>query len=440
MKTIIKFLPFFFLFLVSSCELEYVNPNAPSDAQVLSTREGMITLSIGMKQNYSTAALGELIYTTGATSRELKGVTTFTSVLEIEAGGTALPTFNGNIFRLWQRMYRVMGMAEDLIENAPTVLASDPATLSGVMAHAHLFKAMALGGLATGYEQFPIQTDVSGKAVFSPRAQGLTEAVRLLDAAAALLASTPPSAEFNTRVIGANFDLLSTINAYRARYNLMLGKNAEALAAANLVNLNTKSQFVYSSQSPNPIYQEILVSKNYSPRENFGLPASLFDAADGRLGFFLSTPNSTVGGETLKTLKGFFDAIDRPIPVYTPDEVRLMRAEALLRTNGSLDAALTDINAVRTQASGDPFGVHANLPAYSGPVTNADLLLEVYRQRSAELFLSGVRLEDSRRFGRPAPPTNLNPVPLTFERNRNFYPYPDQERLTNPNTPADPAI
>ena len=166
MKTIIKFLPFFFLFLVSSCELEYVNPNAPSDAQVLSTREGMITLSIGMKQNYSTAALGELIYTTGATSRELKGVTTFTSVLEIEAGGTALPTFNGNIFRLWQRMYRVMGMAEDLIENAPTVLASDPATLSGVMAHAHLFKAMALGGLATGYEQFPIQTDVSGKAVF----------------------------------------------------------------------------------------------------------------------------------------------------------------------------------------------------------------------------------------------------------------------------------
>lgn len=99
----------------------------------------------------------------------------------------------------------------------------------------------------------------------------------------------------------------------------------------------------------------------------------------------------------MKTLKGFFDAIDRPIPVYTPDEVRLMRAEAILRTNGSLDAALTDINAVRTQASGDPFGVHANLPAYSGPVTNADLLLEVYRQRSAELFLSGVRLEDSRR-------------------------------------------
>jgi hypothetical protein len=73
-------------------------------------------------------------------------------------------------------------------------------------------------------------------------------------------------------------------------------------------------------------------------------------------------------------------------------------------------------------------------------MTAPELLVEVYRQRCAELFLSGLRLEDSRRFGRPAPPTNVNPVPVTFERNRNFYPYPDQERLINPNTPADPVI
>ena len=58
----------------------------------------------------------------------------------------------------------------------------------------------------------------------------------------------------------------------------------------------------------------------------------------------------------------------------------------------------------------------------------------MYKQRSAELYLSGQRLEDSRRFGRPAPPANL------AERSRNFYPYPQQERVNNPNTPADPAI
>jgi hypothetical protein len=142
----------------------------------------------------------------------------------------------------------------------------------------------------------------------------------------------------------------------------------------------------------------------------------------------------------LKTLKGFFDDIAKPIPVYLPDEVRLLKAEAILRSGGALNDALTQINAVRTQASGDAFGVNANLSAYGGTVTREALLTEVYAQRSAELFLQGLRLEDSRRFGRPTPPVNVNPTPNTLERNRNFYPYPDQERLTNPNTPQDPQI
>ena len=50
------------------------------------------------------------------------------------------------------------------------------------------------------------------------------------------------------------------------------------------------------------------------------------------------------------------------------------------------------------------------------------------------MFLSGQELEDSRRFGRPAPNTP------TEERNRTFFPYPFTERDNNTNTPADPAI
>jgi hypothetical protein len=46
----------------------------------------------------------------------------------------------------------------------------------------------------------------------------------------------------------------------------------------------------------------------------------------------------------------------------------------------------------------------------------------------------GLALEDSRRFGRPGPGTP------NAERSRNFYPYPQQERDGNPNTPADPTI
>ena len=427
--------------LLFSCKLDLPNPNNPNDADILTTREGMITLSIGMKQVYATSALEALVVTPGTTSREVKGITTFTNIIELEAGGSALPTFNGNINSLWSRMLRVMGMAEDLIANAQTVLASDNATRSGVIAHAYLFKAMAIGGLATAFEQVPLNSDKNGQAVFTLRQLALEEAISLLTQASAMLNATPPSAEFNTRVIGSNFSLINSINAYAARYNMMAGKYSAALASANLVTLSSISQFVYDgAQSINPIFTQLRVSNNYAPRDNFGLPSGLFEAADARLAFYLQGPVTMVGGEPLRTIRGFAQANNSPIPVYLPDEMRLIKAEAIIRTGGTLADAVTEINAVRQQSSGDPFGVNANLPAYSGPVTTADLLLEVYKQRCAELFLSGLRLEDSRRFGRTAPPLNVNPVPLNYERTRNFYPYPDQERLTNPNTPADPTI
>lgn len=422
------------LVITGCAKLDYTNPNQPRDTDVLTTREGLISLAIGVKQFYATAGLQSLLITPGATSRELKGITTFTNVLEIEAGGTALPTFNGNVLGVWSNMLRTMGMGEDLIINAPIVVTGEIDTQTGLVAFGKLFKAMAIGGLATAFEQFPIQTDVEGNASFVTRTAGLQEAVKLLDEAVTALTATPPSADFNTRVLGSDFVLLDVINTYRARYNMMLGNYTQSLAAANAVNLNTRSQFLYSTQSPNPVQQQIQVAINYRPRANFGLPAGFVDSLDGRLNFYLSTPNATVGGETLKTLRGFFDGIDKPIPVYLPDEVRLIKAESIIRSGGDLNAAVTEINAVRQQSSGDPFGVHANLPAYGGPVSADSLLLEVYKQRSIELFLQGLRLEDSRRFNRPAPPANMS------ERNRNFYPYPDQERLTNPNTPNDPVI
>jgi starch-binding outer membrane protein, SusD/RagB family len=424
------------------CKIDIPNPNGPTDQQIVTSREGMITLSIGMKQFYATTALESIIVSPGTTSRESKGITTFTNIIELEAGGSAMPTFNGNVLGLWSRMNRVMSMAEDLINSAPSVLSSDNATRSGVVAHAHLFKALALGGLATAFEQVPLQTNRDGRATFVPRQQALEAAITLLEQADQLLTTTPPSAEFNTRVIGANFNLRNCINAMRARYNMMAGRYAAAIVAADLVIPSAAiSQFVYDgAQSVNPIFGQMRVANNYAPRDNFGLPAGLFDAADGRLAFYLQGAINTVGGEALRTVRGFAQANNSPIPVYLPDEMRLIKAEAIVRSGGTLSTAVTEINAVRQQSSGDPFGVHANLSAYSGAVTTNDLLLEIYRQRCAELFLSGLRLEDSRRFGRTAPPTNVNPVPNTFERNRNFYPYPDQERLTNPNTPADPLI
>jgi hypothetical protein len=108
----------------------------------------------------------------------------------------------------------------------------------------------------------------------------------------------------------------------------------------------------------------------------------------------------------------------------------LIKAEAYARMSPpDLANALIELNKIVTKKpANDPFGVGADLPAL-GPMTQTEILAEIYKQRSIELFMSGLRLEDTRRFGRPA-----------TEKRRNLLPYPFLERDNNPNTPADPSF
>jgi hypothetical protein len=106
----------------------------------------------------------------------------------------------------------------------------------------------------------------------------------------------------------------------------------------------------------------------------------------------------------------------------------LIKAEAMARTN-NLTGALAELNKVITKtATADLFRVGAGLPASTASTSTA-ILEEIYKNRCIELYMSGLKLEDMRRFGRP----------LT-ERKRNFFPYPFRERDGNPNTPADPSF
>jgi hypothetical protein len=302
---------------------------------------------------------------------------------------------------------------------------------------------MCLGGIAQSFTHTVANVNKSGQASFVTREDGLVQAINLLKEAEQSVVNTPPSNEFNTKVTGVEFNLLNSIRAYLARYSLMKGDYVAAIAAAKSVNLSVASSFIFNVLSPNPVFNAVQISKDYSPRDGFGLPSSLTEVGDGRIGFYLISSSVTFptgGGDPLDGLRGFATANNSPIPVYLPDEMRLIVAEGIVRSGGALSEAVTEINAVRTQSSGDPFLVHAGLPAYSGSVDAPSLLTEIYKQRCSELYLSGLRLEDSRRFGRSSPPTDVNPIPLTFERSRNFYPFPQQERQNNLNTPADPTI
>ena len=324
-------------------------------------------------------------------------------------------------------------MAEDLIANVPDI-TMDAGTRSGIDALARLYKAMALGFLAQSFEQAPIQTDPLGEATFHPRADVFAEAVKLLNEAKSIITAKVPSSEFTSDVLVSGFDLDNSIRAYLARYNLLAGNYQAAIDAANLVDPTVVSEFSYDSQNENLIYDAIFTADDYAPRDSFG--THITEPGDGRLAFYLapdarlSDPN---GYAVDSVASPFFTGQTTSIPVYLPGEMELIKAEANLGL-GNTAAAVTSIDAIRTkQAADDPFGIGANLPAYSGATTAGALKTEIYSQRRAELFMSGMGWEDGRRLGQPGPSSD------PYERNRNFYPYPDQERLNNPNTPEDPA-
>ena len=449
MKKILKYKLAFVLLLSSSlftaCETEFANPNNPTEDIVLGTKDGLFALAIGIRQYYSVTALRQVIEAPGITTRELGVTNTFLNINELAKGGAELPGESGGITNPWVTLLRTKGMAESLIEGANAITLSD-GTRSGLLAYGSLFKAMALGNLVQMFEQVPINNSEDGAAPFSDRAIVLTETISLLENARDLLSTTPMSDEFKSSVVWADFNLQKSINAFLSRYHLLAGNYGEAIASADAV-LNDASNpnnslWVYDANNENPIWNRTVNSADLDPQTNFGLLGSLIpEPGDGRIAFYLGAPSGTAnadaGGQALSELLGFFSSSTSSIPIYLNGEMLLNKAEAYARQN-QLSNAVTQLNLLR-QKSNDPMGVNANLGAWTGDENSLnEILEEIYKNRSIEMFLTGMRLEDSRR---------IHPdfqVPLeantTNERNRNFYPYPTIERENNPNTPSDPAI
>lgn len=429
------------LVLATACETDFVNPNAPTDAQVLGSRQGLFGLSVGIKANYSTTGLRQLIETPAITTREGGITTTFQNMVELEDGASEVTNDNSNVGGLWSVMLRIINSSNDLIEAANALDELTPETRNTMVAYANTMKGMAIGALAQHFEQVVVEPNIDNEASFVPRQEALEAAIDALETANSTLPADGPTAEFQ-QVVLQGMDLPNTIDAMLARFNLYAGNYDAAISAANAVDLSVASVFEYDIMNTNPIWGRVIQNNtpNFQPRDNFGLLESEFTVADddGRAAFYL-VPDTTINinGLPLEMIGGFFTDPTASIPVYLPDEMRLIIAEAELRGNSDTEAALTQINEVRTDDD-DVFGVNAGLDEYDGDTSVEALLEEVYFQRRLELFLTGQSLEDSRRFDRPEP----SGVPRNYdeERNRNFYPYPERERNNNPNTPADPVI
>ncbi len=421
------------LALASGCSLDQLSPNAPTEAQVLSTPDGIKALAVGMQAQY-----GETINETVETSNFLtkQYATMPSSVLglrELETGGTDVQPANGTVNNLWIQHYRVVKSAEDLLTYAPQVPLAD-GTRSGILALARLLKAMTLGELIESYEQIPVDVTTSITPKFVDRTTALNTIIALLESARDGIVATPPSTDFNSNVLGIGFDLTNTIQAMIARYALIQANYAKALAAANAVDLaKTSTLFFNSTTARNPIYAIATQLAYYKPVRAFRLNA---EAGDGRVAFWVTagTANSFLGTAVDEFNQYKTDA--SKYYVYLPGEISLIKAEAYARQN-DLANALTEINKVRTKTT-DAAGIGAGLTARTAGqlATQQATLDEIYNQRLYELFVSGTRLGDTRRFGKPGAETGA----ATRSRNRNWFPYPDTEALANPNTPAQPPI
>lgn len=419
--------------LLASCETDFTNPGAATEDQVLNSPDGLIGLAVGIQSRWSVGRQSPVyasVTAAGFTTFELRLINPGNSEENaLSLGKDELIGTNGVVSNLWEEALLVRNESNQILENAEKI--PDAGVRSGLIASASIFKALANGTLAQFFEQLPLEN--ADNAVFSSREAALEDAIATLEAARSVVNQTPVSAAFLDKT-PASIDAINTINALLARFHNILGNHDAAIEAANRVDLASTSTFAYDAVNTNPIaFVSILTNNVYQPVDlGLGLPDGLAPAADDqRLPFYFQ--NLTPDNNDFRAA-AFWDAPDKAIPVYVPGEMILIRAEALAR-KGMIGDAISALNEVLTKQPGDDaYGIGAGLASYSGAETEEAVLEAIYANRCTELMMSGLRLEDSRRFGRPGPNTDNE------ERNRNFYPYPDSERANNSNTPEDPEI
>ncbi len=435
-KTIIKIFNIILLgslFVITSCSEEFLDPSNPVSAQVEESTEGLTGLAVGLQNRWSVgrqSPVYNIITGTGFTTNELRLINPGNvDENEVDLGGDNLTTTNRILSNLWEQALLTRSEAQIILDKVDAVVSNE-GIKAGLIATASLYKALAFGTLIQYFEQIPLTV---GKNVsFHQRSEVLEEAIKTLLAGKAVVPSI--SDEFLASTTGT-IDVANSINALLARYYLMAGNYSEAINAADAVDLSSASSFSYNNVKPNPIaFISTKTNNVFQPIDlTLGLPSELQpDPTDKRLLFYFEDINAA--NQDYRA-GGFFDENGDGIPLYLPGEMLLIKAEAYARNNDLTNAISALDQIITKDPASDPFGIGAGFATgYTGAQTQEAVLTEIYKQRCIELYMSGLRFEDSRRFNRPGPGNT------GAERNRNWYPYPSSEHINNTSTPADPAI
>ncbi|MES3033899.1 MAG: RagB/SusD family nutrient uptake outer membrane protein [Gemmatimonadota bacterium] len=424
---------------LGACSLDLQSPNSPTESQVTSSPDGIIALATGLQGRFA-ASYFNFAYMAGLVTDEFGSTSAaLISISDAEQGSVAPGT--GIADNVFNSIYRTVRTADELLAGADRLAGSfDAGTRSGLKALAYTLKAESLGEAVQSYQRVPINTFNVTEPTYATRAEALLVIRALLDSAALQIAGTPPSTFFTSSILTPGLNLPNMIQMYRARYARMDGDFATALAASNLVarsGPSAISTLTYPAPGVNPWANVTGGTNGIAPRRQFRTSMA---TQDQRFNFFV-IPSTTLTGRIGALLDPFsnrFAVANATQFVYFPDEALLIKAEALAVQN-DLAGSVAALDSVRTDCTGgrgldDP---KACLPAYSGPISQSALVLEVYAQRRYELFSTGARWEDSRRVNAIRGLTTGQNVPVGGQRC--WLPYAIGDRNANPNVPADPA-
>lgn len=343
----------------------------------------------------------------------------------------------------WSNAYRVVKLANDIIDNASA------AGISGTMLNTYLgiakfYKALALGETAAIYGLIPIDTKTS-PAPFATQTAAYAAVQKLLDEAITHFqaGTTTEARDLNFSGDGAKWTV--ACNSLKARYLLhtlsyagAVSSAAQGIAAAS-GTVNSKYTTTTGEYSPwghwtlTEVGEPIRANKYY-------VDLLRSETGDKRLAIFLSGrggATSVVGFDMYGDLGGSTDEktptkaaglnkygpYSAPFPLISYEENLLIRAEGKART-GDLAGAVADLNVIRTTAGLTSKAV--------GDFPNAAALIsEILKQKYLQLFLEGQDYHDMRRVNK----TDGTPIRRTGIPPR--WLYPESEIITNPNVPSD---
>jgi hypothetical protein len=413
---------------LAACKLDLENPNAPTAEEIVNNADGILAVAPGMQGQFAQTIDDYMVTNSLVTDEWGTRSQALISYVSLLNGENFDPGYDV-VLTPFARSYQVILSANTILQGTQNV-SLGVATTAGMNALARLFKAMVLGMLVQQYERVPVEI-AAGGGVPRERAEVLDTVLTLLEQARADIATVSDAslAEFRSLALAPGVDLRNTIDAMLARYYLVDGQYAQAIAAADRVNLGVLSELRYPPPTRNPIENLAFQLRYVAGLQSFVNQA---EAGDRRPAYWIQTTAATLPAnppDTVLLPLRKYSTPNESFPLYLPDEMRLIKAEALTRQGAAnYAAAATLINEVRTQTTSTVDEPVAGLPALplTSLATEAQLLDQIAYERRYELYMQGLRWEDTRRLG--APRTTMP----TF----NFLPLPVVECQANPEQPC----